>query len=211
MRQSPRCLKLGDLFQAAAPRTHGGGIFQSPTFSSGRRHKENSFCSDYQTQRNNHMGQTNRNVSFAMKIIWVDSRHLFGQNENKTLLKLCHLPLSSAGRFELKYIILKQTWKGFLLSNIKSHFSVAEAFSPPTFSPNLTQISFWSCLQAAFFNKFIICHFHLVASTTSSFPAGSKDANEYQVSLLHQEIRKHWTYLKNFWNGHCLTKYFFFN
>lgn len=141
------------------------------------------------------MGQTKRNISFAMKIIWVDWRHLFEQKENKTLLKLYNFPLSSAGPFELKYIILKQTWKCFLLSNIKSHFSVAEVFSPPTFSSKLTQISFWSCSQAAFFNKFITCHFHLAVSTASSFPAGCKDANQSWASLLHQELRKHRTHL----------------
>lgn len=79
------------------------------------------------------MGQTNRNVSFATEMIWVDWRRLFEQKQNKTFLKLYNLPLSSAGPFELKYIILKQTWKRFLLSNIKSHFNVAEVFSPPTF------------------------------------------------------------------------------
>lgn len=70
------------------------------------------------------MGQPNRKVPFAMKIVSVDSRHLSGQRENKTILKLCHLLLSSAGPFELKYMILKQTQKCFLLSNLKSHFSV---------------------------------------------------------------------------------------
>lgn len=126
-----------------------------------------------------------------MKIIRVDSKCLFEQKETKTFLKLYNLCLSSAGPFELKYIILKQAWKCFLLSNIKSYFNVAEVFSPPTFSFNLTQISFWSCTQAAFLDKFITCHFHLMVSTASSFPAGRKDANQSRACLLHQELRKH--------------------
>lgn len=124
MRQSLRCLKLGDLFQAAAPRTHGGGIFQSPTFRSGRRQKENRVFAVTTKHQEIIMSEPNRNVPFAMKIVSVDSRHLSGQKENKTILKLCHLLLSSAGPFELKYMILKQTQKCFLLSNIEIHFSI---------------------------------------------------------------------------------------
>lgn len=204
MRQSLRCLKLGDLFQAAAPRTHGGGIFQSPTCSSGRRHREKRVFT---------MTTKHKEI-----IIWVRQTDMFhllwksfeltqdiclGKKKIKPSWSCVTSPFQVLALLSWNTYFWNKHRNIFYFQTSKAILVLLKHFLPQHFHLTWLKFHSGSCLQAAFSNKFIICHFHLVVSTTSSFPAGSKDANKSQVSLSHQELRK------DFWNGHCLNKYLY--